>query len=950
MRNIFGPAVFIIFLALGAAGQQEPPLQPSLRYVPGSVAPTFSLRYKHPVARQVEVCGSWDRWTQRFPFQLQGGVWTLDTRTLPGRYGQFNYKFIVDGEWETGEDRVLYLNGEGLMEKPSDQIFDATVEGRSEIRVRFRDVLPADLPLKVSLSSTNPVKEWSLAGTKESGSLQGYFVAGNTITFVFDPKLYGHTLTRSDRVAVAGNFSWWDGGGGANGRWLLKPTSAGTREMTTQVDGLRAPAGEADLVFKFVINGQIWLPPPEGAPNAVTDVNGVENLRVDTSLVGGTRLRIETEQPIDLSATTAVIIEGLGPRPLWRLLTPGAVFDTLVSDKPLGAELDRTNGVTTYRLFSPRASQVWLNLYDGPYYEISTPQYQRMEPAERYPMWKDPEDGVWEISLLGLDAGQYYNFNVDGPTGNGENFNPHVSVGDPYARAVAHAENNSLVVDPEATNEWFRGWTDQDWKTPPAKEILIYEAHVRDLTIHPSSGVPRPLAGRFPGLLATRGTGAGLDHLKTLGVNTIELMPVNEFNNNINEYSWGYSTAFFFAPEASYGTAPLKGSQYYEFKTLVNELHRQGFAVILDVVYNHVGWPNIFSLLDKKYYFRLDPDFEYSNYSKCGNDVRSENLMVRRFIVDNILYWMKEHHVDGFRLDLAELIDMDTMYAISEAARSVNPNVLLISEPWSLRGENKFQLRGSEWAAWNNEFRYAAKDFALGRHNRDWLQKKILGSSETWAAHPMQSINYIESHDDMTLADEFCSRPDRDGRNLIEVDVAANRVAATVLFTSLGIPMINAGQEFLRSKRGISNTFDRGDDVNAIRWTDRDRPIAREALEYYRGLMRLRQSPEGAAFRVASRPPTGYYRWLAPEDRPQALGYIVNAPKRHEGAGFIVLHNAGNEPVAFSVLFPEGRWRLIGNGLALHPAGLPDTTVIEGDVTLPVNVPAVRSLIYMNGF
>lgn len=937
-----------LFLVAGALAAEPPPLRPNLTYVPGDT-PTPWLRYQDPAARMVEICGSWDRWTVRHPLQLKGGLWTLDTRVLPGRYGQYNYKFIVNGEWEKGGDRVLFLNGEGVMEKPSEALFDATVEGRREIRVRFRDELPENLPLTVRLSDGTPVKEWALITTREKGSLQGYFISGNVITFVFDEKAYGRKLARSDKVVVAGNFTWWDGSGGANQRWLLKPTSAGTREMTTQLDGLRVPSGEADLLFRFVINEKEWLTPPEGAPNAVTDVNGIENLRVDAALLGGAKLRIETERPLDLSQPTAVIIEGAGPQPVWRLLTPGGVFDTFVSEKPLGALLDREHGCTTYRLFAPRASRVFLNLYEGPAFEVHKPAYKRLDPAERYPMWKDEADGVWEISLLGLDAGRYYSFNLDGPMGNGEGFNVWANVGDPYARAVAHAENNAIVIDPDATNQWFGGWTDQDWRTPPPQDLLIYEAHVRDLTMHPSSGVPRDLAATFAGIPATEGSDTGLDHLKKLGINALELMPVNEFNNGTRDYSWGYSTVYFFAPEASYGRAPLTGSQYYEFKQMVNDLHSQGIAVILDLVYNHVGYPNLFALIDKKYYFRLGPDFEYSNYSKCGNDVRTENPMVRRFIVDNIVYWMKEHHVDGFRLDLAELIDMDTMYAIAEAARRVNPNVILISEPWSLRGENKYQLRGSAWTAWNNEFRYAAKDFALGRHNRDWLQKKIVGSVDTWAAHPMQSINYIESHDDMALVDEFSSRPDKDGRNLEARDVAANRLAATVVFTSLGIPMINAGQEFLRSKRGISNTFDRGDDVNAVRWTDRDRPMAAETLAYYRGLLQLRRSPEGATFRVTSRPPAGYYRWIMP-DHPQTLGYIVNAPKRHEGSGFIVLLNAGSEPVSFEVPFPLGRWRLISDGIRLDLKGLPDTSIREGDQTYTVTAPAQRALMFMDGF
>jgi pullulanase/glycogen debranching enzyme len=323
--------------------------------------------------------------------------------------------------------------------------------------------------------------------------------------------------------------------------------------------------------------------------------------------------------------------------------------------------------------------------------------------------------------------------------------------------------------------------------------------------------------------------------------------------------------------------------------------------------------------------------------------------MMRRLIVDNIVYWMKEFHVDGFRFDLAELIDLDTMMALRDAARTINTNAVLISEPWSFRGENKQQLRGTRWSAWNNDFRYSAKDFVMGKRNREWLQKNIMGSVETWAANPLQPVNYLESHDDMALADEFCTRPDRDGRSLQDMDVAVNRLAATVLFTSLGIPMISEGQEFIRSKWGFQNTYDKGDDVNAIRWTDRDRPAAAQALAYYKALIHLRESDAGKSFRATSRPPATYYQWILPPD-PQTLGYVVNVPKLHEGAGFIVLLNANGATQNFNVPLPVGRWRLIGDGLKIEPSGIPDTQVIQGPQQMNVQVPGLRAFIFMDGF
>ncbi|MFH0954021.1 MAG: alpha-amylase family glycosyl hydrolase [Verrucomicrobiota bacterium] len=940
---------------------EPPPLTPDLRAVPGEQATPW-LRYQNPAATSVMAAGSWDGWAGRYPMDKSNGVWVLDARVFGAAFGQHEFKFLPNNDWEAGPNRPIYINGEGELERPSDLIFSAAIEAPNEIVVWLRRGVSANAPLKARLVPETPIKELRFSSGLEAGALQGCFiaggpariatrsVAGGLFTVVFDEKTYGLNLEpAADRVVAAGNFNGWDSSGG-NGRWLLKDdNNDGIWELTTQLAGLRQPADEKDLLFKFVINGNRWLPPPPGALNATADGKGNVNLKIDPQSGGGTSLKVVTENPLVLSQSYVIVLEGVADRPIWSTVTPGEIMEDLKSAKQLGAILDREHRCTTYRLFAPRARSVHLCLFDTPQYEVRQPEFRRVEPVERYPLWKDEQDGVWEISLLGLDVGKYYSFNVDGPAGNGEGFEPLAQIGDPYARAAAHSQNNTIVVDPDETNAWFGGWSDDSYVAVAPQDAVIYEMHIRDLTVHPSAGVPPEDAGKYEGLIATEAAGTGLGYLKDLGVTTLEIMPMAEFSNGEDEYNWGYAPVFYFAPEASYAKRPLKGSQYFEFKRLVNELHRMGFGVILDVVFNHVGSPNIFHLMDKKYFFRLNPDFSYSNFSGCGNDFKTESPMARRLIVDNIVYWMKEFHVDGFRFDLAELIDMDTMLALRDAARAVNTNVILVSEPWSFRGENKHQLKGTGWSAWNNDFRYAAKDFVMGRRNREWLQKNIFGSVDTWASDPLQPVNYLESHDDMALADELCTRPDRDGRSLQDMDVAVNRLAATVLFTSLGIPMISEGQEFIRSKWGLGNTYNKGDEVNAIRWTDRERPKAAEALAYYKGLIQLRRSPQGAAFRVAKRPPASYYQWILPPDA-QTLAYIVNAPRIHDGSGFVVLLNASGTTFTFTVPLPAGRWRLIGDGERIDPAGLPDTPVAEGPQQMTIQVPGLRAFILMDGF
>ncbi len=947
----------------------RPPLgitaTPFLRFdstvVPTNIVPPPKGKKSIGPVTNVAIAGSWSSWTGRHALTRVGGeLWELDARTLDARVGKHEFKFIINSEWEGGANRVLPINLDGEIEQPPTMIQQAVVDDFNLIRVYFRNRLPDHIAPVASLDPPVPVERTEIVTKMEDARLSGYLFSQGVVTFIFDPSVYGRRLSPKAKVVVAGNFTGWDGGGGWAGQWILQPGRlSGTWELSAQLDGLRLPAGEKDLVFKFVVNGTEWLDPPAGAPNALTDGKGSVNLRLDLFGSGGAEIRVYTREPLDMTQNYVLRLDGVVARPLGMQTTPGAVMDRLYSDKVMGVTLDKARQLTTYRIFAPRAMDVRLCFYDRPMAVAWKPAFKRFPPEKEYRMWKDPADGVWELTTHGLDIGRYYGFRVYGPEGDGENFDSFTVIGDPYGRASATADGLSIVIDPDATNQWFKGWTDQEWTTPDPQDVVIYECHVRGMTIHPSSKVSNAQRGKYGGFRETLGKGTGLDHLKTLGVNTIELLPVNEFSESEDPYNWGYSTVYYFAPESDYATAPEKGSAYYEFKQMVDDLHAQGFAVVLDVVYNHVGGPNVFALLDKKYYFRLHPDLSYYNHSGCGNDIRTEAPMMRKLIVDNILYFMKEFHVDGFRFDLAELIDMETMMAIRDAARAYNPKVLLISEPWSPgRGENKYQLRGTGWSAWNNDFRYAAKDFAMGWGNRDWLQNSVFGSVNTWAVNPLQPVNYLESHDDKAFADEISSAPGQDGRKLNDKDAARNRLAATILFTSLGKAMLYEGQEFIRSKWGIHNTYNKGDAVNAIRWNERDRPLARETLDYYTGLIQLRMSGEGAAFRVAQRPPARYYQWIKPANN-KLFGYVVNVPELHAGRGFVVLFNTDEHDRLVPVELPgTGSWRMIGNGRKIDRDGLAPLNWPAGRAAPEwpagwkgeIPVPAIGSVILMNGF
>ncbi len=947
-RMIIG--FFAVLLAGMAAQGQEVPLSPTVKAVPG-VQPTPYLRYVNSTASVAAVSGTWNEWARSFPMIRTNGQFILDVRTLPiPRPGRYEFKFIANGTWEPGDNRVLVINDDRLLERPPDVIMTAQLDARNEINIYLKRPLNNAQAIRVTLEPEVPVEKVELKPGRPDVMTRGYLMAGGVIKFILDEKAYGLNLPPDTLVALAGNFNWWNTSGGRNGVWqLTDENDDNVWELAMPLEGLNFPSSDRFLTFRFVLNNSQWLDVPAQASNAVQDQSGNRNLSVDPQVPGSAVLRVTTAQPLNMSQSYNVVVDGIADKRLRQVVSPGKLMDTLISDKPLGVTLDKARNVTFYRLFAPRAQAVHLNLFATPEYEVQKPAYRRLVPAERYSLWKDEADGVWEIALLGLDTGKYYSFSVDGPSGDGEGFNGMAYISDPYCVASAHSQNNSIVIDREATNEWFGGWTDQAWQIPAREDAVIAKVHLRNMTIHPSSGVPPQLRSTYAGILASSGTGTGLDHLKDLGINLIEFLPLNEFENGTRSYNWGYNTVHYFAPEASYGRQPLQGSQYYEFKHMVNELHRRGFGVILDVVYNHVGGPNLFSLIDKKYYFRLTPDYKFINFSACGNDVKTESPMMRKFIVDNCVYWVKEHHVDGFRFDLAELVDNKTLMAVRDAVWAINTNVLLIAEPWSIRAQNKEQLTGTGWSAWNNDFRYACKDFARGRADRAWMKKIITGSTEIWTANPLQAVNYAESHDDMALVDELSLRPDRNGKYVQSYEVAMNKLVATLIFTSLGIPMVHEGQDFLRSKYGIHNTYDKGDAVNAVRWNDRDQPLAQENMAYYRSLIALRKSEPGRAFRVREKPPAGYYQWIMPEN-PRALGYVVNAPRLHAGQGFVVLLNASDNTVDFPFQLPEGRWRVIGDHNTVNLAGLPGRDVVSGNRTVTVRVREMSSLILMDGF
>ena len=643
-------------------------------------------------------------------------------------------------------------------------------------------------------------------------------------------------------------------------------------------------------------------------------------------------------------------------------------LDNYHSDKKLGSFVE--NGKTFFRLFTPNAEKVTLVIFN----KVDD------KSGKEYELVRD-ENAVWETALDGELYGKFYGFNVK------HKGKETVLCLDPYAKAVASYNTyftpRKGIVIKEGDYNWDSdNWIQRDWR-----DIIVYEMHVRDMTEHQSSGVKEK--GTYQGLIENGKTG-GINYIKNLGVNTIELLPAQEFANieipfkdslrgkfnTWNPYErnhWGYMTAAFFAPE-SYFSENVREIEFNkwsgadtkavtDFKDMVKAFHKENIAVMMDVVYNHLSEYEFGNLkeIDHEYYFRTNPDGSYCEVSGCGNDLKTERPMMRKLIVESILYWMKEYHVDGFRFDLGKLLDWETIETIIYEAKKINPDVVFVCEPWGGGYDPQgFSLRG--WGAWNDQIRNGIKgenpNNGLGWIFGSWygnnspqriksyvtgtLTKDSLGLFQK----PEHAVNYLESHDGYTFGDFVRIglgdvKPDE---VIIDIDKNAkltltqlrlNKLGALFLFTSRGITMIHSGQEFARSKvlpltnqndphRGMidHNTYDKDNEVNYINYNHAK--MNQDLWDYYKGLIELRK--EFKSFRRAE---YDEVKFISVHDNDFALGYEVN----HEDEDFVVLFNA--HPLKEVVCeLPKGKWEVLVNS---DKSGIKAIETVSGIITIPTS-------------
>lgn len=608
---------------------------------------------------------------------------------------------------------------------------------------------------------------------------------------------------------------------------------------------------------------------------------------------------------------------------------------------------------TTFKIWAPTATKVQVHLYknghDGKPYE--THQLA-------------PVNGRWSKTLTGDYDGTYYTYqtHIDGDW---LKETPGI-----YAKAVGVNGHRAMVLDLERTNP--EGWTTD--KRPSLKspnDAVIYELHIRDMTIHPQSGSTMP--GKYLGLVEQgikdpNGKATGFDHMREMGITHVHLLPtydhysIDETKLDTPQFNWGYDPQNYNVPEGSFSSDPYHAEvRIKEFKEMVLRFHESGIGVILDVVYNHTGMPNDkgdtngsnFSLEFPGYYYRQNEDGSYANASACGNETASDREMMREFIVQSVSYWAEEYHLDGFRFDLMGIHDIKTMNTVTEKLKEIHPDIFVYGEGWTA-GDSPFPIedralkahiqRTPSVTAFSDDIRDGLKGSVFDDQSTGFVSgakgteasiqfgvvgaiqhpqidyKAVNYSDAPWTNEPWQAISYVSCHDNHTLYDKLhVSRSDASEEAIIKMDKLAN----AVVLTSQGIPFIHAGAELLRTKNGEHNSYNLPDTINQIDWNRKT--VHADVVAYYKSLIALRKAHP--AFRM----PTADDVCRNLEFKTQEDGLVSYQLKNHANGdtwkNIYVIYNAQTTPYTYAL---DGNWKI-----AVLGDDFDVTKTVSGTITIP---------------
>lgn len=593
--------------------------------------------------------------------------------------------------------------------------------------------------------------------------------------------------------------------------------------------------------------------------------------------------------------------------------------------------LTYTPKASTFKIWAPTATAARINLYQTDLGGV----------CDRTANMQKAANGVWEITIEHNIKNKYYTFQilVNGAWS--------AELIDPYAKASGTNGVRAQVIDLKETNP--RGW-EQDLSPNFSKEnkqtdAVIYELHVRDASIHPNSGIKNK--GKFVGLteLGTQnnsGLSTGLSHIKELGVTHIHLLPFYDYNSvdetKPNQYNWGYDPVNYNIPEGSYSTNASDGNvRIRELKELVKTLHSNGLRIIMDVVYNHTALTvnSNFNTLAPDYYYRKKADGTFSDASACGNETASDKAMFRKFMLESVLYWVKEYHIDGFRFDLMGIHDIETMNLIADTLRKIKPSIVLYGEGWTAGGsplpeskraikKNASELKGI--AVFSDDMRDGIKGSVFNIEDRGFATGKLVNtesvkfgivaagkhsqidytkvnySQAPYTTSPASLINYADCHDNNILWDKIALSY----KEASETDrIKMHQLAYAIVLTSQGTPFLTAGSEFLRTKFGVENSFDKGDSINAINWNLKSKNLT--TYQYIQSLIKIRKAHP--AFRLQTADQISKHLVFQNNLPEGIIAYTINGAAVGDGWKKIWVAFNGSQSAA-TVKPPTGNWKV----------------------------------------
>lgn len=593
---------------------------------------------------------------------------------------------------------------------------------------------------------------------------------------------------------------------------------------------------------------------------------------------------------------------------------------------------------TSFMVWAPTAEAVKVNLFDE---GIDSDVVSSVD-------MNKADNGKWEAEIKEDLNGKFYTFNV---RINGKWLGDTPGV---MAKAVGVNGKRAAIINLDSTDP--EGWEND--KRPELKsfnDIILYEMHHRDFSVDSLSGIKN--GGKFIALteVGTKnsyGQSTGIDHLKELGITHVHILPsydyasVDETKLNTPQYNWGYDPQNYNVPDGSYSTDPYKPEvRIKEFKEMVQSLHKAGIRVIMDVVYNHTfnTENSNFELTVPGYFYRFNEDGSFANGSGCGNETASNREMVRKYIVESVKHWVNEYHVDGFRFDLMGIHDIETMKTIRAELDKIDPTIFIYGEGWAAGAPKypaeKLAMKANTWqmpgiAAFSDEFRDSLRGswsddtkgaFVIGDKGHDagimfgisaalphpQLKDSIKTYPKAWAAQPTQMISYVSCHDDHCIGDRLIiTAPKADTKQRMRL----LKLAETAVFTSQGVPFIFNGDELMRNKKGVKNSYNSPDSINVIDW--RLKKEHNDSFEYIKGLIAMRKAHP--AFRLGTAEKVYQYLEFIPTGKEGVVAFRINGlPEGETWKDITVILNSNSEKVEVNV--PAGSYRLVSYDGKINP-------------------------------